>query len=46
MQDNFYSGLKTQEIQIINHTIQYLNQEFFLAKVPQPAHPDFFETNY
>ena len=42
MQDNFYSGLKTQEIQIINHTIQY----FFLTKAPQPAHPDFFETNY
>ncbi len=43
MQDSFYSGLKTQEIQIINHTIQYLNQDFFLNKCPQPAHPDFLK---
>ena len=43
MQDNFYSGLKTQDIQIINHTIQYLNQDFFLNKCPQPAHPDFLK---
>ena len=43
MQDGFYSGLKTQEIQIINHTIQYLNQDFFLTKVLQPTHPDFLK---
>lgn len=43
MQDSFYSGLKTQEIQIINHTIQYLNQNFFLTKAPRPAHPDFLK---
>lgn len=43
MQDSFYSGLKTQEIQIINHTIQYLNQDFFLNKCPQPAYPDFLK---
>ena len=43
MQDSFYSGLKTQEIQIINHTIQYLNQDYFLIKAPQPAHPDFLK---
>lgn len=43
MQDSFYSGLKTQEIQIINHTIQYLNQDFFLTKAPKPAHPDFLK---
>lgn len=43
MQDSFYSGLKTQEIQIINHTIQYLNQDFFLTKTSQPAHPDFLK---
>lgn len=43
MQDSFYSGLKTQEIQIINHTIQYLNQDYFLTKAPQPAHPDFLK---
>lgn len=45
MQNSFYSGLKTQEIQIINHTIQYLNQDFFLTKIHKPAHPDFFEAN-
>lgn len=43
MQDSFYSGLKTQEIQIINHTIQYLNQDFFLTKIHKPAHPDFLK---
>ena len=43
MQDGFYSGLKTQEIQIINHTIQYLNQDYFLTKDPHPAHPDFLK---
>ena len=43
MQDSFYSDLKVQEIQIINHTIQNLNQDFFLAKVSQPAHPDFLK---
>lgn len=43
MQDSFYSGLKTQEIQIINHTIQYLNQDFFLTKITHPAHPDFLK---
>lgn len=43
MQDSFYSGIKTQEIQIINHTIQNLNQDFFLTKAPQPAHPDFLK---
>ena len=43
MQNSFYSGLKTQEIQIINHTIQYLNQDFFLTKIHKPAHPDFLK---
>ncbi len=43
MQDSFYSGLKTQEIQIINHTIQYLNQDYFLTKTLKPAHPDFLK---
>ena len=43
MQDSFYSGLKTQEIQIINHTIQYLNQDYFLTKALKPAHPDFLK---
>lgn len=43
MQDGFYSGLKTQEIQIINHTIQYLNQDYFLTKALKPAHPDFLK---
>ena len=43
MQDSFYSGLKTQEIQIINHTIQYLNQDFFITKTLKPAHPDFLK---
>ena len=45
MQDSFYSDLKVQEIQIINHTIQNLNQDFFLSQSFSTSSPRFFETN-